>query len=257
MSAQAMTAARVDHPADFSLPTHTHATGQLSVMLKGTLTVHAEEGWWLAPPGMAAWIPPGVPHRSSYSESSSIINVHLDAVPAQRLAARCQLVSASDLMRELALRAAVLCQPDGATDEAAGELAPVMELIILHAGRQPTGPNLFVPSGTDPRLRSVTERLRRDPGCNESLEALASKAGASTRTLSRLFVSETGMAFGRWREHLRVVAAVDRLSRGRPVVETALELGYSSASSFTALFTRLLGAPPRRYLADIGKRADR
>ncbi|MDF3983263.1 helix-turn-helix domain-containing protein [Luteibacter sp. PPL201] len=53
----------------------------------------------------------------------------------------------------------------------------------------------------------------------------------------------------RWREHLRVVVAVDRLSRGRSIVETALELGYSSASRFTALFTRLVGAPPRRYLA--------
>jgi AraC-like DNA-binding protein len=61
-------------------------------------------------------------------------------------------------------------------------------------------------------------------------------------------VTETGMSFGRWREHLRIVAAVDRLTHGRSITQTALELGYQSPSAFTTMFTRLLGLPPGRLL---------
>lgn len=62
------------------------------------------------------------------------------------------------------------------------------------------------------------------------------------------------MTFGRWREHLRIVCAVDKLARGRSITQTALELGYRSASSFTTLFTRVLAVPPRRYMRQLHQR---
>jgi len=107
---------------------------------------------------------------------------------------------------------------------------------------------LFVPYGHGPRLRRAIEFLVAHPGNTISFPELAAQAGASTRALARLFVTETGMSFGRWREHLRIVAAVDRLTHGRSITQTALELGYQSPSAFTTMFTRLLGMPPGRLL---------
>jgi AraC-like DNA-binding protein len=209
--------------------------------------VSTERGWWLVPPGSAIWVPPDIDHRSSYSESASLVNVHIEASEAARLPDRCTPVVASDLLRELAREVASVSE--GGTTDAATQLPWILELIVYQVKNQPGGAGLFVPNGTDPRLRRVTARLRADPGCAETIDQLASDAGASVRTLSRLFVEETGMSVRRWREHLRMVVAVDRLTRGRSIVDTALSLGYSSASSFTALFTRLLGVPPRRYIA--------
>lgn len=59
------------------------------------------------------------------------------------------------------------------------------------------------------------------------------------------------MSFGRWRAHLRIVNAVDRLTHGRSISATALELGYQRASRITALSTRSLGVPPLRYMEQL------
>lgn len=93
--------------------------------------------------------------------------------------------------------------------------------------------------------------MTSEPGEAATLDDLADLAASSTRTLARLFLSETGMTFGRWREHLRIVSAVDRLVRGQSITQTALDLGYGSPSSFTTMFTRILGMPPARYLKEM------
>lgn len=124
-------------------------------------------------------------------------------------------------------------------------------MIGYEASKPTHGPVLFVPQGRDPRLVRVIDRLKSEPGDDATLEELADLAASSPRTLARLFLSETGMTFGRWREHLRIVSAVDRLVRGQSITQTALELGYLSPNSFTTMFTRILGMPPARYLKDM------
>jgi len=46
--------------------------------------------------------------------------------------------------------------------------------------------------------------------------AVAARAATSVRTLSRLFMAETGMTFKLWRQRARIVQAMDRLGRGKP-----------------------------------------
>ena len=89
---------------------------------------------------------------------------------------------------------------------------------------------------------------RPDPADGRDLAEWGRDAGASTRTLARLFQAETGMSFGRWRQRRRLLAALERLAAGEPVTGVALDLGYASPSAFIAMFRRTLGAPPTRYL---------
>jgi len=64
------------------------------------------------------------------------------------------------------------------------------------------------------------------------LDELAKIAGASSLTLSRLFVRETGLTFGVWRKRLLLQEAIDRLGKGQNVTRVAFDLGYQSFSAF-------------------------
>ncbi|MNL48592.1 Helix-turn-helix domain protein [compost metagenome] len=52
-------------------------------------------------------------------------------------------------------------------------------------------------------------------------------------------------------QQVRLADAVCRLSLGVPVARIASDLGYRSASAFSAMFHRALGAPPQRYLQSV------
>lgn len=240
------------HDAGVEIARHAHDSGQLSVVLSGTMTVTVDSGWWLVPPGLAIWIPPGELHAARYSEASSLMNVKFGAAFAAQLPAQGAPLVVSGLLRELAHEATRL----SGQDEAGATLSLIAGLIVHQALLRLDAPGLFVPSGRDRRLRHVIDLLRDNPGNNASIAVLAGLAHTSSRTLARLFVEETNLTFGHWREHLRIVCAVDRLTRGQSITETALELGYQSASSFSTLFTRLLGEPPRRYMRRWEKSVD-
>lgn len=46
-----------------SLPLHAHGEGQLTFAASGIVQIHTDQGIWLVPPRLAAWIPSGVRHR--------------------------------------------------------------------------------------------------------------------------------------------------------------------------------------------------
>lgn len=82
-----------------------------------------------------------------------------------------------------------------------------------------------------------------------SLNAVASAAGMARRTLERLFVRETGMSVGQWRQRLRLMQALRLLAEGESVTRVSVRAGYSTPSAFTHAFRRAMGQPPSRYFA--------
>lgn len=238
------------HEAGRVVEEHAHQEGQLLLVLSGTATVTAEEGFWLTPPGFGVWIPAHTHHGAVYSEASSLINLRFAPTVCQALSARCELVQVTDLLRELAHEVVRLQE---VKDEV--HTSNLMAQLIVHQARRPwKGSGLFVPHGKDRRLRTAINMIREAPGADIQLEELARQSATSGRTLARLFTHETGMSFRRWLEYFRVVCAIDRLAQGQSITETALELGYQSASSFTTLFTRVLGHPPKRYMLFLAER---
>ena len=71
----------------------------------------------------------------------------------------------------------------------------------------------------------------------------------SERTLARLVVAETGMSYGRWRQQLGIVLAIQRMAEGASVQKVAGDLGYESAGSFVTMFRKALGTSPGRYMS--------
>lgn len=106
---------------------------------------------------------------------------------------------------------------------------------------------LQLPQPTDPRARKVAALLSADPAENLSLPEIARQAGASARTIQRLFCAETNMTFAKWRGRLKLLNALRLLAAGSAVTNVALDLGYASPSAFIAMFKRAFGTTPSRY----------
>jgi len=105
-----------------------------------------------------------------------------------------------------------------------------------------------VPDPVDERVRAVADALLADPADPRSLEAHARAIGVSRRTLTRLFVHDTGMSFDRWRTHMRLRAALSLLAEGQPTSRVAHTVGYATPSAFLAAFRRTVGTSPTHYL---------
>jgi AraC-like DNA-binding protein len=222
---------------------HSHPRAQLLLAVRGVLRVVSASGTWVVPASQAVWVPPAVEHEVIAADSVSIRSLFVDPDAASGLPGDCRVVEVTPLLRELIAKALQV----GNDYAAEGPERRLMDVLLDQLQQLPLAP-LYLPMARDKRLLSVMEALLADPADERGLAAWADQAGASSRTLARLFVKESGMTFGEWRKQLRLLEAVDRLVQGQTVTRVALELGYQSSSAFIAMFRRSLGCAPGRYL---------
>ena len=100
---------------------------------------------------------------------------------------------------------------------------------------------------SDQRALRVARILEREPADARSLVALCRQAGASKRTIERIFARETSLSLGKWRQQLRLLRSLQLLAAGEKITTAALEAGYSTPSAFIAMFRKALGTTPRQY----------
>ncbi len=241
--ARPIVALAVDHPGPHVFPPHSHLRAQLLYAPAGVMTVVTATGTWVVPPQQAVWVPAGVEHEVRAAGPLALRSLYVHPAATRGLPEVCCVVGVPPLLRELILRAVTF----GEAVARDGPEARVLALIPDELRALEPEP-LHLPLPRDRRLRTVTGRLAENPADGRPLAAWAEAAGASERTLARLFLKETGLTFGAWRQRLRLLAAIARLARGQPVTAVAYDLGYDSPSAFIAMFRRSLGATPGRYL---------
>ncbi|HZV83006.1 MAG TPA: helix-turn-helix transcriptional regulator [Geobacteraceae bacterium] len=222
---------------------HAHPRGQLIFASSGVMRVVCGRDIWIVPPSQAVWVPANTEHEVYFPGDVSLRNLFIDPSATGDLPASCAVLKVTPLLRELILKAVQV-----GDDYAPGSSEYRLMKVILDELRQAEPTELRLPMGQDERLVRVLEALLDNPGDNRELEQLAKVAGASSRTLSRLFVRETGLTFGAWRKRLLLQEAVDRLGKGQSVTRVAFDLGYQSLSAFIDMFRQSLGTPPGRYL---------
>ncbi|HET6930599.1 MAG TPA: helix-turn-helix domain-containing protein, partial [Candidatus Acidoferrum sp.] len=106
---------------------------------------------------------------------------------------------------------------------------------------------LQLPTPTERRALRVAGILLADPSDRRPLSQICKAAGASRRTIERLFQENVGMTFGKWRQQLRLMQAMRLLAEGAKVTHAALESGYSTPSAFISMFRKTLGTTPALY----------
>ncbi len=93
----------------------------------------------------------------------------------------------------------------------------------------------------------MRQPLQRDPGDEPFSQRLCQQAGASKRTIERIFREGNAIVVGQVATTVATdpFAAIAR--RGRKNHHAALEAGYSTPSAFIAMFRKALGTTPRQY----------
>lgn len=231
---------------------HQHPWAQVAMSSTGVIRMTAAHSTYIVPPTRALWIPPGVEHVVTVLEDAEIRTLYVD--PGATLGDRgradgpdwqaCRVLEVSSLLRELV----------AALDDAPGDAEPTrrelgLGVLVLDELSRASRVRLGVDLPVDPRLRALCEAVLDAPARWSSLDDLARQAGASPRTVARLFRSELGTTFQLWRQQVLLAHALSLAARRVPMATIAAELGYASASAFTAMVKRSVGAPPSRFFA--------
>lgn len=253
--------------ADTEVLPHAHAWAQLATSTTGVVRVTVEHGTFIVPPSRAVWIPPGVEHAVTVVEDSDLRTLYFHQpggccgpdVPRDAEAAwrQCRVLEVSPLLRALVAALDTRADPRDAR-----EPAPMTDedlhrerhlgALVMSEVRAANPVPLGVDLPRDKRLRSLCEAVLQEPTRHATLDGWAAASGASPRTVARLFRQELGTTFLQWRQQVLLARALAMAAHRKPIGHIAAELGYASASAFTAMVTRTLGAPPSRLFGTRG-----
>lgn len=104
-----------------------------------------------------------------------------------------------------------------------------------------------MPWPADKRLEQVCIQITRQPTDLTTANRWAELLAMSTKTFQRRFKNHTGITFGQWRQLARLLLSLESLAQGTPIIQVALEHGYSSQSAYTAVFKRHFGVTPSNF----------
>jgi AraC-like DNA-binding protein len=238
----AITALTRDYAPGRVVPQHYHRRDQLVFAASGVMTVRAKTGTWVVPANRAVWIPAGIRHSITMCGAVAMRTLYLEADLAKALPRKCSVVSVSALLRELILTAC----GSGSLNPRIGRQRHLIAVILDQLQTIQTIP-LRLPNPTDPRALRVARALTGQAARDQPLGRICALAGASKRTIERLFQRDVGMSIGKWRQQLHLLRAMELLAQGAKVTHAALEAGYSTPSAFISMFRKTLGSTPTTY----------
>lgn len=221
------------------IPPHHHERDQFVYAVRGTMRLRTTGEAWIVPPDRAVYIPGGTTHAISIRGDLEMRTLYIIPGAAPGLPDVPEVVDVSGLLRSLIL--ALIDEPL-LYDEAGRGGALVVLILDEIAGARRLA--LGVPMPRDPRLERICAALLADPSSRLTLERWSETAGASARTLARLFEREVGMSFGAWRRRIRLHSAIEQIVAGAPIDRVARNCGYRSASAFSAAFRAAMGISP-------------
>jgi AraC-like DNA-binding protein len=228
------------------VPDHRHRKGQLVFSLGGGVTCRVPGGLWMAPPHCGVWIPSGMAHSNLATANARLFFVYIEAELVD-LPDRCCTISISPLLRELIVDLSDRMQHDDRRGE---------RLISVLLAELPLMPvqQLHLPLSSEPRLKRIAAALAENPADRRTLAQWAKIVALSESSLARLVVKETGLTFGRWRQQLHLIVAIQELASGASVQRVSADLGYESATAFITMFKKALGEPPAKYLNSVAQK---
>jgi AraC-like DNA-binding protein len=230
------------YPRGTRIGLHVHPEAQLLFASQGLMQVTTPEGRWFVPPERAVWIPPRMEHAVDVLadielRSLLIARRRLEVHPEAERLSREFVVVVRPLLRE-----AILASFDAHTQPALRELLADVAMYQLAEAEDPA---TFIPLPMESRARAVAELVLADPTGVRELSDLSREAGASARTITRLFPAETGLTFKAWRQRARIMVALKMLGEGEcSIKQVARVLGFSSVAAFSYAFRQVMNVQP-------------
>ncbi|MCR0982828.1 AraC family transcriptional regulator [Roseomonas populi] len=235
-------------PARHYFPEHAHHWNQVVYAIAGVLTVAVEGRSFVISPEQAVWLPTGLSHRVGSLLGAEFRSLWIADAVRGGLPNQPTVFAVKPLLRELIVEAAEI---EGQEDRD-GYAGRVAGLILDQLRLAPSLPGAL-PWPRGGSLATVCEAIYADPSDPRGPEEWGRQAGMSARTLARRFEEEVGMSLRSWRRRLRLFKAIELLGGGLGVTQTAMELGYGSASAFTYAFRMEMGCSPQAYMRGRGR----
>lgn len=231
-----------EYPRGYRIPLHAHGSDQLIYAIGGVMEVSSGRGVWLIPPHFAIWIPARTPHSIHMPGPVSMRTLYLRPGLAD-LPSGCAVLHVTPLLRELIVET-VRMKELRARDPLHRALRDVLVRQLETSSPMPT--TVTLPN--DPRAKAIADRIIGNPAARSSFAAMCKSAGASVRTMQRVFRREVGSDFESWRRQVRLMKGVEFLVSGSSVKEASFALGYRQPTAFVAMFRQVLGATPRAWM---------
>ncbi|WP_315831590.1 helix-turn-helix transcriptional regulator [Bradyrhizobium prioriisuperbiae] len=229
----------------FEIEPHQHPRDQLVYAVTGVMRVRTEREAWIVPPDRAVYLPAHTVHAISIHGRVEMRTLYIAGDARADLPPTPTVLEVSGLLRELVL--AMIEEP--VIYDEKGRAGAVAFLILAEIARA-RRLSLVIPMPRDPRLLRVCTALLADPASRQTLEGWVDTAGASVRTLARLFEAETALSFAVWRQRVRFHNALEAIVAGTPISQVAARNGYHSSSAFSAAFRKVMGQVPSSLRVD-------
>jgi AraC-like DNA-binding protein len=233
-------------PSGFVIPRHEHTNAFFCILLEGCCTTSWERRTWTGQAGSLTLYPAGLAHANRWHDSGGrALNVEFAQPWLARLQGRTAVLDrpaehAGGPPLWLAKRLVQECRLQDDVSVLAVE-GLVLEL-VAECARSPSK----LPPRHPPRwLERVRDLLHDRFAGHLSLDEVAAVAGISADHVARSFRRHHGCTLGEYVRRLRVEYACRRLAGSEvPLVEVALEAGFTDQSHFTKTFKRLMGVTP-------------
>lgn len=229
----------MDYPAGLDTGRHSHPRAQLLYAVSGVMRIGTPEAVFLVPPSTALFLPADAPHSIRMDGPVAMRALFLREDAATRAGTTIAVIAVSPLLREVIL--AACAEP---LDWKLGGRGHHLTELALDEIAKAAALRLRLPMPRDIRLQRAVAMLLRRPSDARGLENLAAIAGASSRTLARLFRAETGLSFRQWRQQARMTEAMGALMTGASPAKAAVVAGYASQPAFGVAFRSLFGMTP-------------
>jgi AraC-like DNA-binding protein len=229
-----------EYSAGYDVPEHAHGSDQLIYATSGVMEVRTD-CLWIIPPSFALWIPRRVFHSIHMPAPVSMRTLYLR--PGLISKSDCAVLHITPLLRELIVEAV---RVGHLRTKEAYEHA-LRDLLIRNI-QSATAIPTFIRLPAEPRALKVAQSILQDPARTVPLADLCQNAGASIRTIERLFRKDTGVDFEFWRRQARMVRAIEALVEGCSVKEAAHRVGYMQPSAFVEMFKRTFGTTPKAWI---------
>jgi AraC-like DNA-binding protein len=234
---------RHDYQERVEVPMHSHNHGQLNFVSKGTMRLMTPNGAWVVPQQKIVWIPPNQRHSIQCKGLLSSWKIVTPQSYRKFLPPGISVLQTSNL-----LAAALNEIPESKKMISPVKLKLLIELIkqeLQSAKSESFGVTLPKSSQFSP----LTDVLLKNPEDPRTIDQWAKAVGMSRRTFTRQFIAETGSPFAEWKKTLLFGKALNLLSEGHNVDETASDLGYSSSSAFVAAFGKRFRTTPGQFFS--------
>lgn len=222
---------------------HFHPEWSVALVRRGTSRARIGSVWYDVAAGDVVLIPPYLPHvcnpdrRGHWSYDLLLVDDGSFAVAAGGRPAEAGVVvsRACETCRALFRRALIL-----------RDARPLLEHVPLHAELSHRGR----PTRLRPDIAAIASRLAAELERSPCLEELSRPLGMDPSSFIRAFKREYGITPHAWVLSLRISRAKALLRAGLPLVDAALEAGFTDQSHLSRHFVRLVGITPAAWVRE-------